>query len=81
MWDIVSLKSKKVLTSQKLRIMWLSKTHPYRLSVETLTMGKNSVLMTQSFVKRKQAIATQEPDVPAYTKCDVQLIKLLLMVD
>ena len=27
------------------------------------------------------AIATQQPDVPAYTKCDVQLIKLLLMMD
>ena len=26
-------------------------------------------------------IATQHPDVPAYTKCDVQLIKLLLMMD
>ena len=27
------------------------------------------------------AIATQQPDVLAYTKCDVQLIKLLLMMD
>ena len=32
------------------------------------------------------AVATQQPDVwyrhiPAYTKCDVQLIKLLLMMD
>ena len=27
------------------------------------------------------AIATKQPDVPAYTKCDVQLIKLLLMMD
>ena len=32
------------------------------------------------------AIVTQQPDVwyrhiPAYTKCDVQLIKLLLMMD
>ena len=32
------------------------------------------------------AIATQQPDVwyrhiPSYTKCDVQLIKLLLMMD
>ena len=26
-------------------------------------------------------IATQQPDVSAYTKCDVQLIKLLLMMD
>ena len=26
-------------------------------------------------------IATQQPDVPAYTRCDVQLIKLLLMMD
>ena len=27
------------------------------------------------------AIVTQQPDVSAYTKCDVQLIKLLLMMD
>ena len=27
------------------------------------------------------AIATQQPDVSAYTECDVQLIKLLLMMD
>ena len=27
------------------------------------------------------AVATQQPDVPAYTKCDVQLIKLLLKMD
>ena len=27
------------------------------------------------------ATATQQPDVPAYTKCEVQLIKLLLMID
>ena len=27
------------------------------------------------------AIATQQPDVPAYTKCNVQLIKLLLKID
>ena len=27
------------------------------------------------------AIATQQPDVSAYTKCDIQLIKLLLMMD
>ena len=27
------------------------------------------------------AVATQQPDIPAYTKYDVQLIKLLLMMD
>ena len=27
------------------------------------------------------AIGTQQPDVSAYTECDVQFIKLLLMID
>ena len=45
-------------------------------NMKTLTVKHNG--MTLSLVL---PITTQHPDVPAYPKCDVQLIKLLLMMD
>ena len=39
------------------------------------------LLCCYSNTKTVFLIATQQPDVSEYTKCDVQLIKLLLMMD
>ena len=43
--------------------------------------GATFISCTSHLVYAGMATATQQPDVPAYTKCDVQLIKLLLMMD